>query len=239
MEKEQPNFYAIIPANIRYDKDLIPNAKLLYGEITALCNDKGYCWATNDYFAKLYNVSKASISNWVASLIEKHYIESEIVYKECSKEILHRYLRILYDPIKENFNTPIKENFKDNNTTTNNTNNNTDNIKENIKEILDYLNLKAETSYKYTTEKTKSLINARLKEHFTVEDFKKVIDKMCDKWKGTDWEQYLRPETLFGTKFESYLNAKTVSNSIHTKHEMSQIDKDYEEFAKKTMVGLD
>ena len=59
------SYYAIIPANVRYDKDLPANAKLLYGEITALCNEKGICWATNDYFAKLYDVSKTSISKWI------------------------------------------------------------------------------------------------------------------------------------------------------------------------------
>ena len=118
------NYYAVIPATVRYDKDLTANAKLLYGEITALCNDKGYCWATNDYFAKLYGVSKISVSNWIKQLIEKEYIYSEIVYKEGTKEILNRYLKILKYPIKEIFNTPIKENFKDNNTNMNNTMNN-------------------------------------------------------------------------------------------------------------------
>ena len=47
MGKEKPNYYAIIPAEIRYDKKLTPNSKLLYGEITALANKEGYCWAGN------------------------------------------------------------------------------------------------------------------------------------------------------------------------------------------------
>ena len=82
--------------------------------------------------------------------------------------------------------------------------------KENIyKYIVEYLNQKTGASYKSTTKKTKACIHARLQEGFTVDDFKTVIDKKYEEWKGTEFEQYLRPETLFGTKFESYLNAKT------------------------------
>lgn len=128
--EERPNYYAIIPANVRYS-NITPNAKLLYGEITCLCNKEGYCYATNDYFSKLYNVSKISISKWIKELKDNNFIETEIIYKEGSKEILNRYIRILKDPIKEKFNTPIKEKFKDNNTSINNTRYN---IKENIKE---------------------------------------------------------------------------------------------------------
>lgn len=75
--------------------------------------------------------------------------------------------------------------------------------------IVSYLNEKAGTKYKPTTAKTKSAIKARLSEGFTVDDFKTVIDKKCAEWIGDDMmEKYLRPETLFGTKFEGYLNAK-------------------------------
>lgn len=76
------------------------------------------------------------------------------------------------------------------------------------KEIIDYLNLKLGTKYKYTTIITNQKIEARFKEGFTVEDFKKVIDKKARDWLGTKYEKYLRPETLFGTKFEGYLNEK-------------------------------
>lgn len=68
------SYYAIIPANVRYDDELSPNAKLLYGEITALCNEHGYCAEPNSYFAKLYNCSKQSIVNWINQLVEKKYI---------------------------------------------------------------------------------------------------------------------------------------------------------------------
>ena len=75
--------------------------------------------------------------------------------------------------------------------------------------IVSYLNEKAGTNYKATTPKTQSAIKARLAEGFTEEDFFTVIDKKCAEWLGdSKMEKYLRPETLFGTKFEGYLNAK-------------------------------
>lgn len=72
--------------------------------------------------------------------------------------------------------------------------------------VIDYLNKKASTNYRATTKNTQSFINARVKEGYTVEDFKKVIDSKSREWLGTDFEKYLRPATLFGTKFENYLN---------------------------------
>ena len=72
--------------------------------------------------------------------------------------------------------------------------------------VIDYLNKKANTNYRPTTKNTQSFINARVKEGYTVEDFKKVIDSKSREWLNTDFEKYLRPTTLFGTKFENYLN---------------------------------
>ena len=117
----QKAYYAVIPANVRYDTDIPPNAKLLYGEITALCNQKGYCWATNSYFANLYSCTKKSVSDWISKLKEKGYIGVEIIYKEGSKEILNRYIKIFPDPMEKNPNTPIEKNVKDNNTSSFNT----------------------------------------------------------------------------------------------------------------------
>lgn len=78
---------------------------------------------------------------------------------------------------------------------------------EEITEIVDYLNARVGTKYRPNSKETKKHINARLEEGFTVEQFKEVIDKKANQWIGTEMEQYLRPSTLFGTKFESYLNA--------------------------------
>lgn len=127
--EEKKSYYAIIPGTVRYDKRITANAKLLYGEITALCNEKGYCWARNEYFSSLYDVSKQSISTWINQLKKCGYIKTIINYKQGTKEILSRYISIIEHPIQENLNTPIQENLKDNITSFLN---NTSNIKSNI-----------------------------------------------------------------------------------------------------------
>jgi len=134
--EEYKGYYAVIPADVRYDKDLPANAKLLYGEITALCSDKGYCWATNTYFAELYGVSVVSISKWITALNTSGYISvidnkddgnrRQILLNKSLIPIKENFNTLLNEnliPIKENFNTllnkslrPIKEKFKQNNT---------------------------------------------------------------------------------------------------------------------------
>ena len=106
---------------------------------------------------------------------------------------------------------------------------NTDNkYSNNIKDIIDYLNIKIGARYKYSSEKTNKHIRARLDDGFTVEDFKTVIDKKCAEWVGTEWEKFLRPETLFGTKFEGYLNQMSAS-----KKKSSGTQSSLEEWAEK------
>lgn len=148
------SYYAIIPANVRYDKQLSANAKLLYGEITALCNEKGYCWAGNSYFSELYGVSDRAVSRWIKELSVRGYIVSEMVYDEKGKEILYRKIQIasavmspnvytygqncLYPPDK-NVYTPMDKNVGDNNTYTNNTEEN------NTERNINYVNKESES----------------------------------------------------------------------------------------------
>lgn len=209
------SYFAVIPADVRYDKKLIPNAKLLYGEITALCNEKGYCWAGDKYFAELYGVSKTTIQNWVKSLVDRKYIYKKIIYKDGTKEILYRYIKILAYPTQENLHTPTQENLRDNNTLFNNTfnNNMSSNPSEKIpyKTIIDYLNKRAGKKFSIV-EPHKKLIKARWNEGYRLEDFKKVIDFKVAEWKGKTFQngepgdKYLRPSTLFSNHFDTYLN---------------------------------
>jgi len=124
---EQPNYYAIISAEVRYDKNLTAHAKLLYAEITALLNMNGECFATNRYFSKLYSKSIVTISKWIKELIVNGYISTTYTYKE---------------GIKVKDREGIKEKFKDNNTSINNnitySNNKGRFKKPTIVEIADY-----------------------------------------------------------------------------------------------------
>lgn len=127
------SYYAIIPAEVRYDEELPPNAKLLYGEITSLCNEKGYCWATNQYFADLYHCSVSAVKKWISALVKKGYISLELIYKEGTKQVLQRKLYInpsvnfyttpyknVYDPSIKNNTSPSIEMYTDNNKVINN-----------------------------------------------------------------------------------------------------------------------
>lgn len=203
-----------IPKEVWLDKSLGWSEKLLLVEIDSLDNDDG-CWASNEYFAEFFNLSKDRISKLISSLKKKGYVSVELVYKEGTKQIEKRIVRITdryrrkqLEGVVENNDTPLGENAEDNNTVINN--------KENIPyvDIVYYLNEKADKKYRHTTKATRDKIRARWNEGFRLEDFKKVIDIKTAEWKNNpNMSKYLRPETLFGTKFESYLNQETKPSS--------------------------
>lgn len=108
-------YYAIIPADVRYDPDLKPNAKLLYGELTSLCNQKGYCWATNEHFSELYGLSVGTVSRLISQLEAKGYIRCEMAATEKGSERRIYAGVFVVEPgggIDEKRKTPIDENVK-------------------------------------------------------------------------------------------------------------------------------
>ena len=106
-----------------------------------------------------------------------------------------------------------------------------DSIGKDSIEIVEYLNEKSGKNFRYSSRKTQDLIKARLNEGFSIDDFKTVIDKKCAEWKGdSKMDQYLRPETLFGTKFEAYLNQtevkkKGIANFDQREQDWDEVDK--------------
>ena len=132
---ERPGYYGILPANVRYDKNLKPMEKIMYSELTALSNKNGYCNATNSYFSELYEVTKNTVSLWIGDLEKAGYIKTKLIYESGTKNIKERRIYIAnpitknddtyhekeVDPITKNDDTPITKNREDNNTRINNT----------------------------------------------------------------------------------------------------------------------
>ena len=137
--EEKPNYYAIIPAEVRYDKQLKPNEKLLYGEITSLATKTGECWASNNYFADLYEVEPETISRWIKDLKDRGYITTRIDYKEGTKEIEKRAI-IIEGGIDKKIKGGIDKKVKGNNKEFNNTSiNKEETNKEEKKHLFKYL----------------------------------------------------------------------------------------------------
>lgn len=256
-EKEifQPNYWSVIPAEVRYDKDLSPRAIILYSEISALTQKTGVCWATNKYFAELYGVSDRAVKDWIKQLVEKGYIISKIQRNPETKEVIKRNLFItnarlnvggennIPTPSEDFFPTPSEENFPKNNTSI--SNNTSKDIKENIsiskdidikrkseicKQVIDYLNAKTQSRYKWQSH-TKNII-ARINEGYTLDDFKHVIDVKTADWLNDEkMNRFLQPSTLFAKcHFDNYLNQKTKKQM--TDQKASAADKALEEFLK-------
>ena len=118
--KEKPNYYAILTAEVRYSKALTPNAKLLYAELTALCNMNGKCTASTEYFCRLYEVSRVSIQKWLKNLEDNNHIRRVNIYKQGSKEILTRVITLVNSPSKEKFTDNTNINITNTNLTDSN-----------------------------------------------------------------------------------------------------------------------
>lgn len=165
---EKPNYYAVIPAEVRYNKNLTPNAKLLYAEITALSKKENRCWASNKYFSSLYEVSTVTISRWISSLVKHGFINRQIIYIKGTKEIDKRYLQLCGGGINNDVISPINKIVKDNNTSINNTSiNNNITIRQqkfiNDVSLLEYdVKLKKEFT-DYWAEPTQSKTNPKMK----------------------------------------------------------------------------
>ena len=198
--KEKPNYYAIIPAEVRYSKTLTPNAKLLYAEITALCNMNGKCTASTEYFCRVYEVSRASIQNWLSLLEKNGYITRVLIYRQGSKEILSRYIKLVDKPSLK----MCTDNTNINITNTNLTDSNTKGsfVKPTIIDIKEYC------------KERKNNVDAE-----TFFDFYESKDWLIGKNKMKDWKACVRT-------WEKSRNNKNNTNDRTTPH-FHQKGKDY------------
>ena len=226
--------YIVIQSFMVSELGLKGNELLIYAIIFGFSQTTGQTFhGSLTYLESWTNSTRPTVISSLKSLVEKGLIEKEeqtingvkycsyrakistdkaerVVknFNDGSKEILQEVVKNFNDGSKEilpnNILYNIVDNIVDNNIVENAEKHNT----KTITEIVDYLNEKAHKKYRSNNKTTIRHINARLKEGRTLSDFKKVIDNRCATWLGTDMEQYLRPSTLFGSKFESYLNAR-------------------------------
>lgn len=195
------SYYVIIPETVLCDDRLSSSEKLMYGEILALSRKHGFCFASNQYFSDKYNVSKVTVSNWVQELIEYGYVKADYSKDETNKT--YRKIYVLdNNSIGEDEEVPEVNSYTSQKATN-----------KDVEEIIKYLNEVCGSRFRTNTNATNKIIKSRLKEGFSLQDFKSVIEWKYHQWgekpfkfsSGQLSSDYLRPSTLFGNNFESYL----------------------------------
>lgn len=236
MEDVKRSYYAIVPADVRYCKELCANAKLLYGEITALCNERGYCYASNLYFSQLYEVSISSVSRWVTKLEINNFIitESKVSTKGTERHIKIRDNRITQmvgttqneeegstqnyiGGLRKNAQGGLRKNDKCNNTTViNNTvNNNSSTEVDEYLTFIQFINESFGRNFRGDS-KSKRAFNARIKEGISIERIQVAArNAYNDKYHSDNAYQYLTPEFLTrADKIERFFNLKPPEQSL-------------------------
>ena len=215
--------YIVIQSFMVSELGLKGNELLIYAIIFGFSQTTGQAFhGSLTYLESWTNSTRPTVISSLKSLVEKGLIEKEeqtingVKYcsyhvvdnstddEEAPQEVVKKFKGGSKKTLPNNILYNIVDNIVDNNIVENAEKHDT----KTITEIVDYLNEKAHTNYRSNSKTTMRHINARLKEGYTLSDFKQVIDNRCATWLGTDMEQYLRPETLFGSKFENYLNAR-------------------------------
>jgi len=213
--------WAIIPNVVVRDPNLSDSAKILYAEISSLCALKGYCYASNKYFAEKFKVSQRTITRHLTEL------EPYVLMKDRGGGGSRRkmYVHLLGSTStkmskyqEEDVQVNIDKNVQQNNNKEEKITRDIPIVEKDITIVLEYLNTVTGKDFKPTTEAHRRVIRGRMKEGFTVQDFKKVIDIKHAKWGGKKWQRdgeyvygddFLRPSTLFSpTKFEGYVNER-------------------------------
>jgi Mn-dependent DtxR family transcriptional regulator len=208
----KPSYYAIIPAEVRYS-DLKANAKLLYGEITALSSKEGYCFATNRYFADLYNVTKNTVSLWVSQLHKKGFISVELIKK--GEQITERRIGITKKDDRANIINNDLSSIKINTTT------NIFNRKEKFIKEVDLLSIYGvmDKNWKqvraeficYWTEENKSKTKMRFELEKTWDTQKRVY-----RWlKNTKKWNTKKPASKLKAKLNTYSKAREMIKQIN------------------------
>jgi uncharacterized phage protein (TIGR02220 family) len=208
MDENKRDFKGIwITREVWLDRRLNALEKVILMEIDSLDSTERGCYASNKYIADFCQCSETKVSTAISKLVTLGYLTVKS-FDGRQRELKSSLSNSERQPIKNE--KAASQNLKESNIVIK-TVNKTD--KNNyIASIVQHLNERAGTSYRASSKATARHIEARLNEGYTLQDFFDVIDKKVAEWKGGEMEKYLRPETLFGSKFEGYLNARVTSN---------------------------
>ena len=181
---DDPNYYAIIPAKVRYDDRLRANEKLLYGEISALSNKDGECWASNSYFAKVYQVTTPAISRWISDLEECGYISVEYIRKNDSKELEKRiiHLREVLTNVNGGINKKLRgysQKFKDNN----NKKEEERNFQSELKAVIEFYENNITLITAFISEDMEKYLKSGLYADLIIEAMKEAVSRNKRNWK--------------------------------------------------------
>lgn len=239
---ENPNYYAVIPAKVRYDKNLRANEKLLYGEITALASKDGECWASNSYFSELYGVVPSAISKWIKDLEEHGYISIEYVRKENSKEIDRRVIKLVevvtfvntgshkcrrgYSQMKKENNTSINNNKKK---------------KEDLKRIIDFYENNITLITEFVAEDMEKYLENGLEADLIIAAMQEAVIRNKRNWKyvasilNNCINNKIKTEQQFKIEQEEFKSNKKHPQKERTKEkiEYKEVEMTEEEYKKK------
>lgn len=239
---ENPNYYAVIPAKVRYDKNLRANEKLLYGEITALASKDGECWASNSYFSELYGVVPSAISKWIKDLEEHGYISIEYVRKENSKEIDRRVIKLVevvtfvntgshkcrrgYSQMKKENNTSINNNKKK---------------KEDLKKIIDFYENNITLITEFVAEDMEKYLENGLEANLIIAAMQEAVIRNKRNWKyvasilNNCIDNRIKTEQQFKIEQEEFKSNKKQPKKEKAKEktEYKEVEMTEEEYKKK------
>lgn len=250
MEFKGAKAFLMIPVGIARDNDLLnkPKSIILMGEILSMLNVTGEFFMSNTELAKRLHVTPRSVKDYLILLEKKGLIKRANVYADQEQKVvmgreitagdtLGKYISLgwgssLPQGREVDFTrvgkhtSPKYNNVIEHKNRTNNINKGSAKKAEPeeipYKEIIDYLNSKTKAHYKASSKVNQRLIKARIKEGYTLEDFKTVINNKAFEWQHTDMWKYMRPSTLFGSHFDDYLNENKLQKSVGTIYRNNQ-----------------
>lgn len=231
---ENPNYYAILTADVRYDEELCPMEKILYSEISALSNRNGYCNATNKYFVELYKSHKDTVSRWINNLKKQGHVKIEMIYK--NKRVIERRIYPIgknADRYRQNCRGGIGKNAEENIININN------NKKEEEKDkLIEFYNNNIGMITQYIAENIDTYLEDGIEAELILTGMQEAVNNNARRWNYVKAildnclkdniytkEQYLIKQREFKQTNKNNQGPKTAKQEVNYNTDFSEYDK--------------